>query len=139
MKIRKIKLHKKYSLSIIIVRINEQGDENNMNIMQMMKQAQQMQKKLQDAQTELANTEFTAMAGNGAVTVVCDGQGKFKKITLSKSALNPENPESVDSDSVEMLEDLISTAMKQAIAQASSEMESKMKSLTGGINIPGLF
>lgn len=44
MKIRKIKLHKKYSLSIIIVRINEQGDENNMNIMQMMKQAQQMQK-----------------------------------------------------------------------------------------------
>lgn len=139
MKIRKIKLHKKYSLSIIIVRINEQGDENNMNIMQMMKQAQQMQKKLQDAQTELANTEFTAMAGNGAVTVVCDGQGKFKKITLSKLALNPENPESVDSDSVEMLEDLISTAMKQATAQASSEMESKMKSLTGGINIPGLF
>ena len=139
MKIRKIKLHKKYSLSIIIVRINEQGDENNMNIMQMMKQAQQMQKKLQDAQTELANTEFTAMAGNGAVTVVCDGQGKFKKITLSKSALNPENPESVDSDSVEMLEDLISTAMKQATAQASSEMESKMKSLAGGINIPGLF
>ncbi len=139
MKIRKIKLHKKYSLSIIIVRINEQRDENNMNIMQMMKQAQQMQKKLQDAQTELANTEFTAMAGNGAVTVVCDGQGKFKKITLSKSALNPENPESVDSDSVEMLEDLISTAMKQATAQASSEMESKMKSLTGGINIPGLF
>ena len=139
MKIRKIKLHKKYSLSIIIVRINEQGDENNKNIMQMMKQAQQMQKKLQDAQTELANTEFTAMAGNGAVTVVCDGQGKFKKITLSKSALNPENPESVDSDSVEMLEDLISTAMKQATAQASSEMESKMKSLTGGINIPGLF
>ena len=139
MKIRKIKLHKKYSLSIIIVRINEQWDENNMNIMQMMKQAQQMQKKLQDAQTELANTEFTAMAGNGAVTVVCDGQGKFKKITLSKSALNPENPESVDSDSVEMLEDLISTAMKQATAQASSEMESKMKSLTGGINIPGLF
>lgn len=139
MRIRKIKLHKKYYLSIIIVTINKRGDENNMNIMQMMKQAQQMQKKLQDAQTELANTEFTAMAGNGAVTVVCDGQGKFKKITLSKSALNPENPESVDSDSVEMLEDLISTAMKQATAQASSEMESKMKSLTGGINIPGLF
>ena len=85
MKIRKIKLHKKYSLSIIIVRINEQGDENNMNIMQMMKQAQQMQKKLQDAQTELANTEFTAMAGNGAVTVVCDGQGTFKKITIHEN------------------------------------------------------
>lgn len=110
-----------------------------MNIAQMMKQAQQMQKKLQDAQTELANTEFTSISGNGAVTVVCDGQGKFKSIKLTKSALNPENPESVDTDSVEMLEDLITTAMNQATTQASSEMQTKMKALTGGINIPGLF
>lgn len=110
-----------------------------MNIMQMMKQAQQMQKKLQDAQAELANTEFSAIAGNGAVTVVCDGQGKFKSIKLTKSAINAENPESVDEDSVELLEDLISTAMKQATTQAGAEMESKMKALTGGINIPGLF
>lgn len=110
-----------------------------MNIAQMMKQAQQMQKKLQEAQTELSNAEFSAVAGNGAVTVICDGQGKFKSIKLTKSALNSENPESVDTDSVEMLEDLIATAMKQATAQATAEMESKMKSLTGGINIPGLF
>jgi len=110
-----------------------------MNIAQMMKQAQQMQKRLQDAQTELANTEFTAISGNGAVTAVCDGQGKFKSIKLTKSALNPENPDSVDSDSVEMLEDLITTAMNQATAQATSEMQTKMKALTGGINIPGLF
>lgn len=110
-----------------------------MNIAQMMKQAQQMQKRLQDAQTELANTEFSAEAGNGAVTVVCDGQGKFKSIKLSKAALNPENPDSVDTDTVEMLEDLISTAMNQATTQATSEMQSKMKALTGGINIPGLF
>lgn len=110
-----------------------------MNIAQMMKQAQQMQKKLQDAQTELANTEFTSISGNGAVTVVCDGQGKFKSIKLTKSALNPENPDSVDTDSVEMLEDLITTAMNQATNQASSEMQTKMKALTGGINIPGLF
>ena len=110
-----------------------------MNIFQMMKQAQQMQKKLQDAQTELANTEFTSISGNGAVTVVCDGQGKFKSIKLTKSALNTENPDSVDTDSVEMLEDLITTAMNQATNQASSEMQTKMKALTGGINIPGLF
>lgn len=110
-----------------------------MNIAQMMKQAQQMQKRLQDAQTELANTEFTAETGNGAVTVVCDGQGKFKSIKLSKAALNPENPDTVDTDTVEMLEDLISTAMNQATKQATSEMQSKMKALTGGINIPGLF
>lgn len=110
-----------------------------MNIANMMKQAQQMQKKLQEAQSELSNTEFSAVSGNGAVTAICDGQGKFKSIKLTKSALNPENPDSVDDDTVEMLEDLISTAMKQATTQASSEMETKMKSLTGGINIPGLF
>ena len=110
-----------------------------MNIAQMMKQAQQMQKKLQEAQTELANTEFTSISGNGAVTAVCDGQGKFKAIKLSKSALNPENPESVDTDTVEMLEDLITTAMNEATAKATKEMQSKMKSLTGGISIPGLF
>jgi DNA-binding YbaB/EbfC family protein len=110
-----------------------------MNIAQMMKQAQQMQKRLQDAQTELSNTEFSAISGNGAVTVVCDGQGKFKSIKLTNSALNPENPESVDVDTIEMLEDLITTAMSQATSQASTAMQSKMKALTGGINIPGLF
>ena len=110
-----------------------------MNIAQMMKQAQQMQKKLQDAQTELANTEFTSISGNGAVTVVCDGQGKFKSIKLTKSALNPENPDSVDTDSVEMLEDLISSAMKTATEKSKSEMEAKMKSVTGGVSIPGLM
>ena len=110
-----------------------------MNIVQMMKQAQQMQKKLQEAQTELANTEFTASSGNNSVTVVCDGQSKFKSIKLTKSALNPENPESVDEDTVEMLEDLITSAMNQATTQATAQMQSKMKALTGGINIPGLF
>lgn len=110
-----------------------------MNIAQMMKQAQQMQKKLQEAQTELINTEFSSVSGNGAVTAICDGQGKFKSIKLSKAALNPENPDSVDNDTVEMLEDLISTAMNQATAQATTAMEAKMKSVTGGISIPGLF
>lgn len=110
-----------------------------MNIAQMMKQAQQMQRKLQEAQTELSNAEFSAIAGNGAVTVICDGQGKFKSIKLKKSALNPENPESVDNDTVEMLEDLITQAMQKATSDATAEMQSKMKSLTGGINIPGLF
>ena len=110
-----------------------------MNIAQMMKQAQFMQNKLQEAQTELENTEFSAEAGNGSVKVVCDGQGYFKSIKLQKEALNPENPSSIDDDTVEMLEDLISTAMKQALSQANTAKEAKMKSLTGGINIPGLF
>ena len=55
-----------------------------MNIAQMMKQAQFIQKKLQEAQTELANTEYSAEAGNGSVKVVCDGQGYFKSIKFTK-------------------------------------------------------
>ena len=110
-----------------------------MNIAAMMKLAQEMQKKLQNVQGELQAMEISAEAGNGAVKAVCDGQGKFKSIKLSKEAINPENPESVDEDTVEMLEDLITTAITQASKEASSKMESKMKAATGGINIPGLF
>ena len=109
-----------------------------MNIMQMMKQAQGLQKKLQDTQKELANLEITGEAANGAVKVICDGQGKFKSIKLSAEAVNTENPTAVDSDTVEMLEDIISSAIKQASDKASKTMEDKMKAVTGGINIPGL-
>ncbi len=109
-----------------------------MNIMQMMKQAQSIQKKLKDAQQELANTELVGESAGGAVRVICDGQGKFKSIKLKPEALNPENPSSVDTDTLEMLEDIISSAIQQASDKASKEMENKMKAATGGINIPGL-
>ena len=109
-----------------------------MNIAQMMKQAQQMQQRLKDVQSELDSTEITAQAGNGAVTVVYDGHGKFKSIKILPEAINPENPDSVDADTIETLEDIISTAINNASDKASKEMETKMKSVTGGINIPGL-
>lgn len=110
-----------------------------MDMMKMMKQAQNLQKRLKDTQDELTGMEITAESAGGAVKVVCDGQGRFKSIKLSAEAINPENPSSVDADSVEMLEDLITTAINQASKQAVEQMETKMKSLTGGINIPGLF
>ncbi len=109
-----------------------------MNIMQMMKQAQTIQQKLKDTQAELAKTEITGEAAGGAVIVTCDGQGKFKSIKLKPEAINSENPDSVDSDTLEMLEDIISTAINQASDKATKEMETKMKAVTGGINIPGL-
>ena len=109
-----------------------------MNIMQMMKQAQNLQQKLKDTQAELAKIEIKGEASGGVVVVTCDGQGKFKSIKLKPEAINSEDPSSVDSDTVEMLEDLITTAINQASERASKEMESKMKSVTGGINIPGL-
>lgn len=109
-----------------------------MNIMQMMKQAQSLQQKLKDTQAELAKTEITGEAAGGAVVVTCDGQGKFKSIKLKPEAINAEDPSSVDAETIEMLEDIISTAINQASEKAGKEMESKMKAVTGGINIPGL-
>ena len=110
-----------------------------MDMMKMMKQAQNLQKKLKETQEELSNIEVTAESAGGGVKVVCDGQGKFKSIKLSAEVINPENPSSVDADTVEMLEDVITTAITQASKQATEQMESKMKSITGGISIPGLF
>ena len=80
--------------------------------MQMMKQAQGIQKRLKDTQQELANLEITGEAANGAVKVICDGQGKFKSIKLTAEAIDPENPSAIDADTVEMLEDIISSAIK---------------------------
>ena len=106
--------------------------------MNMMKQAQNIQKKLVDAQNELSNMSIEGTSGNGSVSVTCDGKGQFKSIKLSAEAINPENPSSVSSDDIEMLEDLIASAMKTATDKSKSEMEAKMKSVTGGVNIPGL-
>ncbi len=111
-----------------------------MNFANMLKQAQQMQAKLQTIQKDLANVEITAQAGDGAVTVICDGHGKFKSIKLTKQAINAENPASVDDETIEMLEDLITTAMNQATKEAAEKMQNKMKGVVpAGINIPGLF
>lgn len=98
-----------------------------------MKQAQNVQAKLKATQEELAKMEIVGEAGGGAVKITCDGQGKFKSIKITSDAVN------VDDESLEMLEDLISSAMNQANDKASKEMEAKMKQATGGLNIPGLF
>lgn len=110
-----------------------------MNIMQMVKQAQNLQKKLKDAQDELAKMEITGEAGDGAVVVTCDGQGKFKSIKLKPEAIDPETPENVDEETVELVEAVVTTAFIKASNNAAKVMEEKMKSVTGGMNIPGLF
>jgi DNA-binding YbaB/EbfC family protein len=105
----------------------------------MMKQAQNIQKKLVEAQNELSNTDITATSGNGSVTVTCDGKGIFKSIKISAEAINAENPSSVSQDDIEMLEDLITSAMNSATEKSKAVLETKMKSVTGGVNIPGLM
>ena len=91
-----------------------------MNIQQMMKQAQQMQEKLQ---RELAETEVDATVGGGMVTVVMTGQKQIRRLTI--------DPEVVCQDDVEMLQDLIVAAINDSIA-------GKMGGMMGGLNIPGL-
>lgn len=108
-------------------------------MIQMMQQAQKMQKKLKDAQDALRETEVMGQCAGNAVEVTFNGQGKFKNIKIKPEAINSENPESVDRETIEMLEDLISEAMNDATKKAASEMEKSMKQATGGINIPGLF
>ena len=110
-----------------------------MNMMNMMKQAQNIQKRLKDTQDELNKMEITGEAGNGSVKIVCDGKGVFKSIKIKPEAINPENPSSISEDSIEMLEDLITAAFAQTISKSQKTMEEKMKAATGGISIPGLF
>ena len=109
-----------------------------MNIMNMMKQVQNIQKRATEMKEELANLEIIGESAGGAVKVVCTGEGKFKSISISPEVINPENPASVDSETIEMLEDVISAAMKNAGEKADSEMQERMKKVTGGIKIPGL-
>ena len=64
---------------------------------------------------------------------------RLSSIKLTANAINPENPSSVDADTIEMLEDLLTQALSDATKKATEQMESKMKAITGGISIPGLF
>ena len=108
-----------------------------MNFANMMKQAQQMQKKLQDIHAELAASEIVSESSGVKATV--DGNGLFKSIKLSKEVINPENPSAVDDDTVETLEDLIATVINKAVDEALNKREEKTLKVTNGIKIPGLF
>ncbi len=109
------------------------------NLQQLAKQAQQMQKKAAEAQEELESMIINTQAGGGVVNVTCNGKGEFLSIKLKPEAINPESPASVDVDTLETLEDLISSAMKEASKQANEASTKKMESITGGLKIPGLF
>ncbi|EKE03180.1 MAG: hypothetical protein ACD_20C00234G0002 [uncultured bacterium] len=111
------------------------------NFQKMLKQAQQMQKQMESTQSELESTEVTGAAGGGVITVVVNGKNEFKSIKIKPEAINPENPESVDEDTIEMLEDLVSSAVRDANNKVNSMVQDRMSSITGGlnINIPGLF
>jgi len=111
------------------------------NIQQIMKQAQMMQKKAEEMQNELAGVVVEGTAGGGLVEIKLNGKKEFVSIKIKPEAINPENPETVDVDTLETLEDLIGSAIKEASQKAANVSEEKLKSITGGLNlkIPGLF
>ncbi len=98
-----------------------------MNIQQMMKQAQEMQERLQ---RELAETEVQATAGGGMVTVTMNGQKQILRMTI--------DPDVVSKDDVEMLQDLIVAAVNDAQRKVDEQVAGKMGGMMGGLKIPGL-
>ena len=96
----------------------------------MMQQAQKLQKKLLEAQQELSNTTIETSSGGGAVKVTIDGQQKVRSVKISPEVVNP--------DDVELLEDLVLTAITEAISQSQELTAKRLGGLTGGLNIPGL-
>ena len=99
-----------------------------MNIKKMMQQAQQMQEKMQQAQSELADKTVTATAGGGKITVVANGAGDVISIKISKDIVDPED--------VEMLEDLVLTGVKKAIEEGKALAQDEMGKLTSGMGLP---
>jgi DNA-binding YbaB/EbfC family protein len=96
-----------------------------------MKQAQQMQKRLNKLKEEFSEKEFEASTGGGAVKATVNGDQKLIDLSI--------DPEAVDPDDVEMLEEMIVGAVSQAADDADSQFQEQMEEITGGMNIPGLM
>ena len=103
------------------------------NMANLMKQAQKMQKQMEEQAKEMETKEFSATAGGGAVEVTVSGTKQVMKVKL--------NEEVVDPDDIEMLEDLIVAAANEALEKVDSESASAMSKFTGGMGggMPGLF
>ena len=97
------------------------------NMQQLMRQAQKMQQDMQRAQEELQAREFSATAGGGMVTAVVNGAKQLTKLTIS--------PDCVDPDDVEMLEDLVTAAVNEALRNAAETAEREMGRITGGMGL----
>jgi DNA-binding YbaB/EbfC family protein len=101
-----------------------------MDLGKLMKQAQQMQKKMAEMQEELAQKEVTTTVAGGQVTVVMNGRHELKSLEIK--------PEAIDPDDVEFLQDLVLSAVNEASRKVDEMVQQEMGSLTGGLNIPGL-
>ena len=103
------------------------------NQMDILKEAQAMQQKMMLVQEELKEKELVASVGGGAVTVKVNGQKELKEVKITDEVVKEAASDK------EMLEDLIVSAIKEAMRQAEELAEAEMNKVTGGVNIPGLF
>ena len=105
------------------------GMPGNMN--NLMKQAQKMQDEITELQTDIEAREFSATAGGGAVEVVVTGAKNIKSLNIK--------PEVVDPEDIDMLQDLIISAINEAMTTVEKTTEEEMNKITGGVALPGLF
>ena len=105
------------------------GMPGNMN--NLMKQAQKLQRDMEQAQKELESKEFEASVGGGAVVVKVNGKKEVLAINIKEEVVDP--------DDIEMLQDLVISAVNEALRKVDDAQSSQMSKMTGGMNIPGLF
>ncbi len=110
---------------------NFRGMPGGMNQAAMMKQAQKMQQELIRMQEEQENKTYSATVGGGTVTAKVNGKHEVVELSI--------NPEAVDPDDVEMLQDLVIAAVNEAMRNADADAANNMSRLTGGLNLGGLF
>ena len=106
------------------------GMGGGMNMASMMKQAQQMSRRVQELQEELEKKEYEISSGGGAVKIVIGGDKQIKSLKISSEIVDPED--------IEMLEDIILAGVNEAVKTVEDSSAQAMKEVTGGIGIPGL-
>jgi hypothetical protein len=107
------------------------GGMGGMNMNNLMKQAQKMQRQMAEMQEEVKNKTLDISSGGGAVKVTINGERLITELTIS--------PDVVDASDVEMLQDLVMTAVNEASRQMDEIINGTMSKITGGMNMPGLF
>ena len=110
---------------------NFRGMPGGMNQAAMMKQAQKMQQEMLRMQEEMENKTYSATTGGGMVTASVNGKHQLLDLKI--------NPEAVDPDDVEMLQDMVIAAVNEAMRSADTDAATNMSRLTGGLNLGGLF
>ena len=112
--------------------VSRKGNKGSMGMpglnMDMIKQAQKMQQDMMRMQQELQEKEYQAAAGGGVVSAVVNGKHELKALTI--------DPEAVDPDDVEMLQDMVIAAVNEAIRAAMDDMSASMGKITSGMNLP---